>query len=1007
MAEGDPTRSTIIGSKDSAAERAPKSDHKPLDPLTGKGAPSASSINKKPESPQELPVSDQDFASGEASTEAGPMQIPVIDDQQTVIKKDRPEVARQTLTTTQEMGRVLEGELLGHFELLEFVGGGGMGAVFRAHDTQLNRIVAVKVLSREQTDPETLRRFRNEAQSAARLDHENIARVFFVGEDDGWNYIVFEYIEGENIRDLVARRGPLPVAEAINFTIQVAEALEHAYLRDVVHRDVKPSNVLVINNSKAKLVDMGLARLHQVEAPEHDLTASGVTLGTFDYISPEQARDPRGADVRSDLYSLGCTLFFMLTGQAPFPDGTVLQKLLRHTSEPPPDPRTLGVAVPQSVVDICMRLLAKQPAQRYQSPSELIEALSFAATNLGMEQSASGRFSLPAPFHYERVWQSVMPVVLPLVTLFALVFVIELLLREPPSKLEASFPAPQLLAPVPEIRAPQPPSETDTIPTESPSPGVPPKEAEGNVAAPEIDSTGEMPTTSPENEGETATNTEPANTETGTSNTAEPTAETSDDTAPSSTVPGAEDSETGTGRETDDPVLDPGLETESDADMVTPDPPTTDNRAETGTPASGSLPGSLPGSVPGTSAETPAATVEVAPIALTAIVGGNVSEWEYYNSINEAISRCAELAPQDVEIHLRFTGRKPIQPAKISSGKITFIAGSGYQPILVAEWPIDSDESNSALPLLTITGGTLEFHGVHMEVAPPETDLPWSVWQVSPTSKSELARLTTLRSTVTVAKADNAIGGDYLNGSVLEIVSQPGDMDSSSTFPPTIRFDQSLIRSGTKIVGNRNSTPFSLEAVQSFISTPTFLDIEGSKTQNDWDERGEIWLDRVTLLADDGLGKVNRTQVNPYPLALDVRIDHSIILTQDAAPLMEQSGFESMEEAAKWISFSGDQNFYPLTAIRWRITSPGQLSRDFPFRASDGSMGDIPWIDERMPRGKLVWEAEPPAQSPEARLPSDYSLKLHPSNPAKAGTHGCDIQSLPKVSAVTVTTVEE
>ena len=162
-----------------------------------------------------------------------------------------------------------------------------------------------KVLSRQQSDDEeTLRRFRNEAQSAARLDHENIGRVHAVGSDDGWHYIVFEFIEGTNLRDTVLKDGVFGLARAIDVTVQVAEALEHASERDVVHRDIKPSNIIITTAGRARVVDMGLARLHHM-AGDQDLTVSGMTLGTFDYISPEQARDPRSADVRSDLYSLG------------------------------------------------------------------------------------------------------------------------------------------------------------------------------------------------------------------------------------------------------------------------------------------------------------------------------------------------------------------------------------------------------------------------------------------------------------------------------------------------------------------------------------------------------------------------------------------------------------------------------------------------------------------------------------------------------------------------------
>ncbi|MEZ6118462.1 MAG: serine/threonine-protein kinase [Pirellulaceae bacterium] len=310
-------------------------------------------------------------------------------DDATVISNRPPVYAsnQNSGMTPNELGTTLVGTRLAHFELVEFVGGGGMGAVFRANDTLLNRDVAVKVLSRDQgSDEETVRRFRNEAQSAARLDHDNIARVYFVGEDDGWYFIVFEFINGINLRDLVERDGPLSLQDAYSFTLQITEALDHAANRSVVHRDIKPSNVLVTASGKAKLVDMGLARLHQVSQSTNDLTASGMTLGTFDYISPEQARDPRLADTRSDIYSLGCTLFYMLTGRPPFPEGTVLQKLLSHSSEAPPDPTQWRPDLPAAFGKILKRMLAKDPANRYAHPRELYAALIRAGDELGMER---------------------------------------------------------------------------------------------------------------------------------------------------------------------------------------------------------------------------------------------------------------------------------------------------------------------------------------------------------------------------------------------------------------------------------------------------------------------------------------------------------------------------------------------------------------------------------------------------------------------------------------------
>ena len=295
-------------------------------------------------------------------------------------------------------GRILPGDRLGHFELVQYIGGGGMGRVFRALDTRLARTVALKVLPPDQAaDRDTLLRFQNEAQSAARLDHDNIARVHYVGEDRGLHYIVFEFIAGVNIRELVEAKGPLPLAEAISYTLQAAEALAHAARRNVVHRDIKPSNLLITPEGQVKLIDMGLARLREVNSAAADLTASGITLGTFDYISPEQARDPRNADVRSDLYSLGCTFYYMLTGRPPFPEGTVLQKLLQHQGDQPPDVRQFRPELPEGVSRVLRRTLAKEPRHRYPDPTEMVGDLLALAQELGIDPRALGRKTRSAP----------------------------------------------------------------------------------------------------------------------------------------------------------------------------------------------------------------------------------------------------------------------------------------------------------------------------------------------------------------------------------------------------------------------------------------------------------------------------------------------------------------------------------------------------------------------------------------------------------------------------------
>ena len=291
----------------------------------------------------------------------------------------------------RDLGRALVGHRVDDVVLEEFVGGGGMGAVLRGRDTVLHRTVAVKVLSTHQAgSEETAKRFRMEARSAARLDHPCIARVHYVGEDRGLRYIVFEYIEGTNIRDLVATNGPLSIADTVKYSLQIADALTHAWQRNVVHRDIKPSNILITADGQAKLVDMGLARLHQVEQEEFDaegeadLTATGMTIGTFDYIAPEQARSPRDADTRSDIYSLGCTMFYMLTGRPPFPGGTPLQKLLSHQGDQPPALLELRDDIPQPLASVVGRMLAKQPEVRYQTPADLTTALLNVSDQLGV-----------------------------------------------------------------------------------------------------------------------------------------------------------------------------------------------------------------------------------------------------------------------------------------------------------------------------------------------------------------------------------------------------------------------------------------------------------------------------------------------------------------------------------------------------------------------------------------------------------------------------------------------
>ncbi|MEX2287239.1 MAG: serine/threonine-protein kinase [Planctomycetaceae bacterium] len=277
---------------------------------------------------------------------------------------------------------------LGHFVIERRIGSGGMGAVFRAIDQRLGRTVALKILGPNQThDAASVQRFHNEARASARLDHDNIARVFYSGEDRGIHFIAYEFVVGTTVRDLIREAGRLSSADAVNYTLQIAAALRHMTAAGVVHRDIKPSNIIISDNGRAKLLDLGLARQRETESGT-DLTIAGTTLGTFDYISPEQAKDPRKVDVRSDIYSLGCTLYHMLTGSAPYPEGTVLQKLLDHQDAKLPDPREKNPNISRQLAAVVQKMMASNPDERYQRPDDVMADLMIIAGSLGLRAAS-------------------------------------------------------------------------------------------------------------------------------------------------------------------------------------------------------------------------------------------------------------------------------------------------------------------------------------------------------------------------------------------------------------------------------------------------------------------------------------------------------------------------------------------------------------------------------------------------------------------------------------------
>ena len=267
--------------------------------------------------------------------------------------------------------------IAGRYEMIEKVGNGGMATVYKAKDKVLNRFVAVKVLKEEfTTDEEFIRRFNIEAQSAAGLTHPNIVSVYDVGQENGIYFIVMELIQGKTLKQIINEEGKLPWKWSINIAIQIASALEAAHKNNIVHRDIKPHNIIITEDGIAKVTDFGIAKA----VSNSTITAFGTTIGSVHYFSPEHARGGF-TDAKSDLYSLGIVMYEMLTGRVPFDADTPVSIALKHMQEKPIEPIKLNPDIPLALNQIIMKAMQKEPSARYQTATEMLADLSLALKN--------------------------------------------------------------------------------------------------------------------------------------------------------------------------------------------------------------------------------------------------------------------------------------------------------------------------------------------------------------------------------------------------------------------------------------------------------------------------------------------------------------------------------------------------------------------------------------------------------------------------------------------------
>lgn len=279
---------------------------------------------------------------------------------------------------------------LGNYVLMEKIGAGGMGQVFKARHRRMDRIVAVKLLPASMTkDQDAIARFEREVKAAAKISHPNIVAAFDADQAGGVHFLVMELVDGSDLSALVKKDGPLPVDNAVNYILQAARGLEAAHAEGIVHRDIKPANLLLDRKGIVKILDMGLARLSgDVDAPtQAELTSTGAVMGTVDYMAPEQALNTKTADARADIYSLGCSLFYLLTGRATFGGDSLMAKLLAHREQPIPALRVIRPEVPESVEEVFCKMLAKKTEDRYQSMTEVIADLEHCGA--AQEQSIS------------------------------------------------------------------------------------------------------------------------------------------------------------------------------------------------------------------------------------------------------------------------------------------------------------------------------------------------------------------------------------------------------------------------------------------------------------------------------------------------------------------------------------------------------------------------------------------------------------------------------------------
>lgn len=877
----------------------------------------------------------------------------------------------------------LTGVRLEHFEIEERIGVGGMGAVFRAVDLRLKRIVALKVLSPSQSrDPSSVQRFELEALAGARFDHENIARVYHVGQDRGIHFIAFEHVAGVNLRDVIRANGRLDPGEAVSYTLQIASALRHTNAAGVIHRDIKPSNIIITPTGRAKLVDLGLARTANSDGAA-DLTIAGTTLGTFDYISPEQARDPRSVDVRSDIYSLGCTLYHMLTGEPPYPEGTVLQKLLDHQGGDTPDPAAKNRHVTPELSAVVRRMMASEPKRRFATPDEVIQQLLVLAGQLGLRaMSGDGLIWTGTRSRLGKFWEKNLPWMLTASVLLLVVVVLD------------RFPALGQKAIAPGTLADKPRGSEGRVRNPlAPSPSLP-----GTVATSESETL-----RSPDGSRSNPRNVEPLRVPRDGSQ--KPGFPTEDPTLASNVPPGesrrigdsgdggsvgqgktTRSERSGTGSPTaevlpppfDDPALHRLVPTLSANDFPSPprpsspgpefvgaklpvppapsavsspsgdsDPPREKTRSPGATAVASAAariaegigagpaaprevspsgestrPMDNPGAERPAKPGDPRPAAEVKPAAIV-VYSANGGEPKSFPTLEAA---CAQADDGQV-IELRYNGsREPEKPFRIANRKMTIRAAKGFRPVV--EFLVkDSAAPGQSNRMITLAGGALEFNHV---------DFRLTVVDQFAVKEGDWATLVSLSGAEQVrfqAVAVTVVNPSGRPVAVVEIA--PGSGPSMSKMKMMagampverprydVKFSESSLRGNSDVAVVRHTNPGQIDLDQCLVSVEgSVLALQGGVEPPAAESAVRIQMEHVTAAVGNGLVRVDSGDPPRELLPISFQARNNIVGSRTPVALVSMNGTTNAEDFRRLLRWHGERNFYDRFESFWSISTP-------------------------------------------------------------------------------------